>query len=198
MVGNRYLRFNDIFSEKIMFYLTLNFKFNFSNLLSEIKENRLEFKKHDHNMPTAILPDFYANEIKKIINTEPETKIYVHNLLPLKLLSKKETPYLTNWHIDSHRKSAILIQISADNINHYAEFRKGDIVEKAPYTQGVPLIFNVKAAHRVQNTDDTLSRNMISVQYRNLTFDELCNKYQNGSLINYNNFENNIFNPTLL
>ena len=64
------------------FSVRLNFKLDFSNLLSDIRNNKLEWTKHGHNMPTSVLPDFYDREIKKIFNTETDTKIYIHNLLP--------------------------------------------------------------------------------------------------------------------
>ena len=119
------------------FFLKLNFQLYFSQLLIDIKNDKFEWVKHGHNMPTCILSEIYQQEINKIINIEKNTKIYIHNLLPLKSLAKEEIPVLTTWHTDSHRKSAILIQISEDNINHYAEFRKGDVVQRAPYTQEI-------------------------------------------------------------
>lgn len=180
------------------FFLKLNFKLNFTELLTEIRANKLEWIKHGHNMPTAVLPELYSNEIKKIINLEEETQIYVHNLLPLAILSKTETPYLTSWHIDNHRKSSILIQVSEDNPNHYAEFRKGNVLMKAPYTQGVPLLFNVKQIHRAQNTDNTISRNILSIPYRTNSYEDLCSRYNNGTLINYDNFEDNLFRPQII
>lgn len=180
------------------FFLKLNFRLDFSLLLNDIKSDKFVWSKHEHNMPTALLSKIYDREIKKIINTEEDTKIVIHNLLPLNSLKKKDVPYLSDWHIDNHRKSAILIQISEDNPNHYAEFRKDNDFHRAPYTQGVPLIFDVKEIHRAKNYDDLKPRNLMAISYQNSSFDDLCNMYESGSLINYDNFENNLFRPVIL
>lgn len=180
------------------FFQTLNFKLDLSELFNDIKKNNLTWKIHGHNMPTAVLPEFYENELRKIINIEENRKIYVHNLLPVIGVAKKDVPYLTGWHTDNHRLSSILIQVSDDNPNHYAEFRKGNLIEKAPYTQGVPLLFNVKEIHRVQNKDSTLARNMISIQYQNTSYNDLVDMHKNQQLINYDNFENNFFKPVII
>jgi hypothetical protein len=88
-------------------------------------------------------------------------------------MQTKDIPYLTKWHIDNHRKSAILIPISPDNQNHYTEFMCGGSIIKAPYSRGIPLLFNVKKLHKVSNNDPSLPRNVISIGLPNTTFGEL-------------------------
>lgn len=173
-----------------------NLKLDVSELFDDLKN--LIWVRYAYNMPTCILPDKYKNELMRIFKLPKEAYIVVHNLEPIHNMEPKDIPYLTGWHIDSHRDSAIMIPISPDNPNHYTEFVVGTKVEKAPYTRGVPLLFNVKALHKVTNKDPILPRNIIAIGLPNITYDNLVQQYQTGQLIDKNNFGNNLFNSTKL
>jgi hypothetical protein len=112
-------------------------------------------------------------------------------------MSPDELPYLTNWHIDTHRESAILIPISIDNPNHYTEFIVDKKVIKAPYSRGVPLLFNVKTVHKVTNNDPVLPRNIIAIGLPNTKFADLVSLYEADQLIDRSCFSNNLFSPII-
>ena len=122
----------------------------------------------------------------------------LHNLNPVQLMQPNEIPYLTRWHIDLHRKSAIFIPVSLDNENHYTEFMYNDSIYKAPYSRGIPLLFNVKELHKVSNNDVSLPRNVISIGLPTTSYLDLVSLYQKNLLVDKDSFANNIFNITYL
>lgn len=149
-------------------FLNCNLKLEVSQLFEEC--NNLTWSRHDHNMPTCFLPDKYKIELHKIFKLPSDSYMVVHNLEPPLNVADSDIPYLTKWHIDSHRKSAILIPISPDNPNHYTEFIINRKIEKAPYNRGVPLLFNTKIPHKVTNSDLKLPRNIIAIGLPSTTF----------------------------
>lgn len=176
-------------------FLNCNFTLNMDILFEDL--NSFKWEKHGHNMPSCYIPKHYEVELKKIFNLPGRVYISVHNLPPSASTSKKDIPYLTNWHIDHHRVSAILIPISLDNENHYTEFMIDGEIEKAPYKRGVPLLFDVKVRHKVTNTDPTHYRNMISIGLSDVTYTKLVDLYNSGVLINYSDFSTNCFIPVM-
>lgn len=176
-------------------FLNCNFKLNLSELYENLKF--FNWHKHGHNMPSAYLPEPYNSEIKKIFNLPDNHYIVVHNLMPIKNLDSKDIPYLTRWHTDKHRKCAIMIPISHDTEDHFTEFFLNGKIEKAPYKQGVPLLFNTDILHKVSNNSDFLNRHMISIGISEYGFDILLKNYLDARLINYDNFSNSKFLPTI-
>jgi len=177
-------------------YLNLNFKIDVDIIKNDI--SNLNFYRHGFNMPSCYLPEMYTQSIREIFNLPDNHYMAIHNLEPIVNLRKEDIPYLTRWHIDGHRKSAIMIPVSDDNANHYTEFLIDSQIKKAPYTQGVPLLFDVKKIHKVTNKDSKLSRNIIAIGLVDCPFAYLIKLHEDGKLINYDKFQDNIFNPMII
>ena len=92
--------------------------------MSELFEDLVNYswERHGHNMPTCRLPQKFDSNLRNIFKLPLDAYIMLHNLNPVHLMQPNEIPYLTRWHIDLHRKSAIFIPVSLDNENHYTEF----------------------------------------------------------------------------
>lgn len=177
-------------------FINCNFKLDMSELFEDLVN--YSWKKHGHNMPTCSLPQRFDSNLRSIFNLPTDAYIMLHNLAPIHTMQPIERPFLTSWHTDSHRKSAIFIPVSLDNSNHYTEFMHNKSIHKAPYTRGVPLLFNVKAVHKVYNNDVSLPRNVISIGLPTTSYTDLVTSYQTNLLVNTDSFANNIFNITYL
>jgi len=173
-------------------FVKCNIQLDVSQIFQEL--DSLTWTRHDHNMPTCIIPTKYKTELNKIFKLPSDSYMVIHNLEPLHKMSPAEIPYLAKWHIDTHRESAILIPISIDNSNHYTEFMIDKKVIKVPYSRGVPLLFNVKEVHKVTNTDPVLPRNIIAIGLPNTKFADLVSLYEADQLIDQSCFFDNLFN----
>ena len=177
-------------------FLSCNFKLNMSELFEDLVN--YSWERHGHNMPTCNLPQKFYINLLNIFKLPRDTYIMLHNLNPVHLMQPNEIPYLTRWHIDSHRKSAIFIPVSFDNENHYTEFMYNNSIYKAPYSRGIPLLFNVKELHKVSNNDVSLPRNVISIGFPTTSYLDLVSSYQKNLLVDKDSFADNIFNITYL
>jgi hypothetical protein len=168
--------------------------------MSELFEDLVNYswKRQGHNMLTCDLPDRFNINLRSIFNLPSDAYIVLHNLVPVHTMKPNERPSLITWHTDSHRKSGIFIPVSLDNDNHYTEFMHNKTIYKAPYTRGVPLLFNVKAVHKVYNNDISLARNVISIGLPTTSYADLVTSYQTNLLVNTDSFTNNIFKTTYL
>ena len=177
-------------------FLSCNFKLNMSELFEDLVN--YSWERHGHNMPTCKLPQKFESNLRNIFKLPRDAYIMLHNLNPVQLMQPNEIPYLTRWHIDLHRKSANFIPVSLDNENHYTEFMYNDSIYKAPYSRGIPLLFNVKELHKVSNNDVSLPRNVISIGLPTTSYLDLVSLYQKNLLVDKDSFANNIFNITYL
>ena len=177
-------------------FISCNFKLNMSELFEDLVN--YSWERHGHNMPTCKLPHKFDSNLRNIFKLPSDAYIMLHNLAPVHTLQLNEIPYLTRWHIDEHRKSAIFIPVSLDNDNHYTEFMYNNSVHKAPYSRGIPLLFNVKELHKVSNNDISLPRNVISIGLPTTSYTDLVSSYQTNLLVDKDNFADNIFNITNL
>jgi hypothetical protein len=71
-------------------------------------------------------------------------------------------------------------------------------IYKAPYSRGIPLLFNVKALHKVSNNDAVLPRNVISIGLPTTSYSDLVSSYQKNLLVDKDSFADNLFNITYL
>jgi hypothetical protein len=177
-------------------FMNCNFKLDMSALFEDLID--YSWTKHGHNMPTCNLPYKFDSELRKIFKLPIDSYIMLHNLVPIHTLQSKDIPYLTTWHVDSHRKSAIFIPVSLDNADHYTEFMYNNSIYKAPYSRGIPLLFNVKVLHKVSNNDAVLPRNVISIGLPTTSYSDLVSSYQKNLLVDKDSFADNLFNITYL
>ena len=177
-------------------FISCNFKLNMSELFEDLVN--YSWERHGHNMPTCKLPHKFDSNLRTIFKLPSDAYIMLHNLAPVHTLQLNEIPYLTRWHIDEHRKSAIFIPVSFDNDNHYTEFMYNNSIHKAPYSRGIPLLFNVKESHKVSNNDVSLPRNVISIGLPTTSYLDLVSLYQKNLLVDKDSFADNIFNITHL
>jgi hypothetical protein len=174
--------------------MNCNFKLDMSELFEDLVN--YSWARHGHNLSSCKLPYKFESELRKIFKLPIDSYINVHNVVPIHTMQPKDIPYLASWHIDSHRKSAIFIPISLDNSNHYTEFIYNNSIYKAPYSRGVPLLFNVKVFHKVYNNDSSLPRNVIAIGLPTTSYSDLVSSYQTNLLVDKDSFSNNIFNIT--
>lgn len=177
-------------------FLHLNFKLDLTPIYNELPN--IKWNLHErHNLLNCDLPYMYKQEIRLLFNLPQDHFMVIHNIEPYTETSINR-PRTTYFHIDSHRYSAIMIPLSLDNPNHYTEFQVDNNVMRTHYTQGVPVLYNTKVLHKATSIDSSANRNLIAIGIIKTTYDDLVEMYLNGSLINYDKFEQSILKPKLL